>query len=250
MSDQPRVSHFQVLFESALQDYERQTGITLANHPLAERLQTCESAESVTALLQEQARALSEFRESDKIMRSLKNVVSILSKISATAALGQDFRTSFPPADAIHNGLGILLTAFKSVVSDLKCAIELLESIESFLNRLDIYTKVPPTPAMTEIIVKIMVELLSTLALATNQIRQGRPKKFVKKLFGENGVNAVLQRLDRLTQDEARTMAAQTLEVVYGLFQNMRVLIDDGEASTKSIQQISNEMNKSKCEIS
>ncbi|KAN0113681.1 hypothetical protein V8E52_007480 [Russula decolorans] len=133
---------------------------------------------------------------------------------------------SFPPADAIHNGLGILLTAFKSVVSDLKCAIELLESMESFLNRLDIYTKVPPTPAMTEIIVKIMVELLSTLALATNQIRQGRPKKFVKKLFGENGVNAVLQRLDRLTQDEARTTAAKTLEVVYGLFQNMRVVID------------------------
>ena len=69
--------------------------------------------------------------------------------------------------------------AFKSVVSDLKCAIELLESIESFLNRLDIYTKVPPTPAMTEIILKIMVELLSTLALATNQIRQGRPSEFV-----------------------------------------------------------------------
>ena len=68
---------------------------------------------------------------------------------------------------------------FKSVVSDLKCAIELLESIESFLNRLDIYTKVPPTPAMTEMIVKIMVELLSILALATDQIRQGRPSEFV-----------------------------------------------------------------------
>jgi hypothetical protein len=91
MSDQPGASHFQVLFESALQDYERQTGITLTNHPLAERLQTCQSAESVTALLQEQARALSEFREGDKIMRSLKNVVSVLTKISATAALGQHF---------------------------------------------------------------------------------------------------------------------------------------------------------------
>ena len=91
MGDQPEVSHFQVLFESALQDYARQTGITLADHPLAERLQTCQSAESITALLQEQARALSEFRESDKVMGSLRNVVSVLSKISATAALGQDF---------------------------------------------------------------------------------------------------------------------------------------------------------------
>ena len=55
---------------------------------------------------------------------------------------------------------------------------------------------------------------------------QRNAEKFVKKLFGENDVDAVLQRLDRLTLDEARTMAAQTLEVVYGLFQNMRVAID------------------------
>ena len=69
--------------------------------------------------------------------------------------------------------------AFEGVTSDSKSVIELLESIESFLNRLDIYTKIFPTPAMTEIIVKIMVELLSTLAVATNQIRQGRTSGFV-----------------------------------------------------------------------
>ena len=48
----------------------------------------------------------------------------------------------------------------------------------------------------------------------------------VRKLLGENEVEAVLQRLDRLTADEARTTAAQTLEVVYGLVQNMKVVID------------------------
>jgi len=50
--------------------------------------------------------------------------------------------------------------------------------------------------------------------------------KLVKKLLGENEVEAVLQRLDRLTVDEARTTAAQTLEVVYGLVQNMKLVID------------------------
>ena len=50
--------------------------------------------------------------------------------------------------------------------------------------------------------------------------------KLVKKLLGENEVEAVLQRLDRLTGDEARTTAAQTLEVVYGLVQNIRVVMD------------------------
>ena len=50
--------------------------------------------------------------------------------------------------------------------------------------------------------------------------------KFVKKVFGEKDFEAILQRLDRLTQDEARTTAAQTLEVVHGLVQNMRVVME------------------------
>jgi hypothetical protein len=118
MSDQPGMSHFQVLFETALQDYERQTGITLANHPLAERLQSCQSAGSVTALLQEQARALSEFRESDKFMGSLKNVVSVLSKISATAALGQDFGTVCPRPPI---GCSMDLNAYPIVIPTCGC---------------------------------------------------------------------------------------------------------------------------------
>ena len=54
--------------------------------------------------------------------------------------------------------------------------------------------------------------------------------KSVKKGFGEKDVEAILQRLDRLTQDEARTTAAQTLEVVHGLVQNMRMIIDGEQA--------------------
>jgi len=48
----------------------------------------------------------------------------------------------------------------------------------------------------------------------------------VKKLLGENDVEAILQRLDRLTLDEARTTAAQSLESIYGLVQNMRMVMD------------------------
>jgi hypothetical protein len=57
--------------------------------------------------------------------------------------------------------------------------VDLLESIDHFLNRLDIYTKVPPTNAMTQIVVKILVELLATLALVTKQIKQGKTSKSV-----------------------------------------------------------------------
>ena len=39
-------------------------------------------------------------------------------------------------------------------------------------------------------------------------------------------MEAVLQRLDRLTQEEARTTATQTLEVVYDLVKNIKVVMD------------------------
>jgi hypothetical protein len=60
----------------------------------------------------------------------------------------------------------------------------LLESIGHFLNRLEIYTdpEIPPTEAMNEMIVKILVELLSTLALTTKEIQRG---KFSESIVGE-----------------------------------------------------------------
>jgi hypothetical protein len=64
--------------------------------------------------------------------------------------------------------------AVKDVSASYDALVELFESIESFLARLDIYTRIPITTAMTHIIIKIMVEVLATLALATRQVKQGR----------------------------------------------------------------------------
>ena len=61
--------------------------------------------------------------------------------------------------------------------------------------------------------------------------------KLVKKILGENEVKSVLQRLDRLTLDEARTTATQTLDVVHGLVRNMRTVMD-GEATLSSLTPI------------
>jgi len=66
----------------------------------------------------------------------------------------------------------------------------------------------------------------SVLLIRHSMIAQCDVEKFGRKLFGENDVEDVLQRLDRLTQDEARTTAAQTLKVVYGLVENMKTIMD------------------------
>ena len=57
--------------------------------------------------------------------------------------------------------------------------VNLFESITVFLHRLDIYIKIPPTAAMTEIVVKIMVELLFAFALAAEQMKQGQLGEFL-----------------------------------------------------------------------
>ena len=59
-------------------------------------------------------------------------------------------------------------------MDDYTALADLLESISHFLNRLEIYTEIPPTEAMNAMIVKILVELLSTLALTTKEIQQGK----------------------------------------------------------------------------
>jgi hypothetical protein len=52
--------------------------------------------------------------------------------------------------------------------------IDIFERMENFFLRLEIYTEVSPTSEMIDIIVKILVEVLSILAIATKDIKQGR----------------------------------------------------------------------------
>ena len=50
--------------------------------------------------------------------------------------------------------------------------------------------------------------------------------KYVKKLLGDSEIEAILQRLDRLTHEEARVTVAHTLYVVHGLVNNLKVVMD------------------------
>ena len=72
-----------------MQDYETKTGIALAKHPLAERLQECDSVESITAVLHVQTQAFEEFRGKEKVMKLLENAVSVLYKLSTGVKPGQ-----------------------------------------------------------------------------------------------------------------------------------------------------------------
>jgi len=90
LSSDPSSSHFQTLLDAALRDYEKQTGTKLADHPLAQQLENCDSVESVTAVLQRQAPSSNKFRGDDsKAMKSLKRGVHVLHMLSASTLLGE-----------------------------------------------------------------------------------------------------------------------------------------------------------------
>jgi hypothetical protein len=99
---------------------------------------------------------------------------------------------AFPPANIIFTGIGVFLLvrvfcgrfpcttyfntptqAAKDVRASRDKLIDLFSSIERFFQRLEIYTGITPTTAMTDIIVDIMVEVLTILAIATKDVRRG-----------------------------------------------------------------------------
>ena len=57
--------------------------------------------------------------------------------------------------------------------------IELFDKIENFFVRLQTYTEVHPTAAMTNVMGKIMAEVLAMLAIATKEMKQRRTSEFI-----------------------------------------------------------------------
>ena len=57
--------------------------------------------------------------------------------------------------------------------------IEVFSRIENFFHRLENYTALTPTAAMKDMIVKIMVEVLTILAVATEEMERGRLSELI-----------------------------------------------------------------------
>ncbi|KAH9006675.1 hypothetical protein EDB84DRAFT_1447597 [Lactarius hengduanensis] len=65
---------------------------------------------------------------------------------------------------------------------------------------------------MTNVMGKVVAEVLSMLAVATKVMNQSRKKTFLKRLVGRNDVEDALLKLDKLEQGELRMVSAQVLK--------------------------------------
>ena len=78
-------SNFQLIFDNALKSYKKRTKKDLLNHPLADRLQACDSASSILTVFQEQVEELDEAqRSNERLMKWLDPTVNVLHAFSET----------------------------------------------------------------------------------------------------------------------------------------------------------------------
>ncbi|KAH9030417.1 hypothetical protein EDB85DRAFT_1433476 [Lactarius pseudohatsudake] len=246
--------NFQPIFEKALQEYKRKTGKDLTTHSLAAEIKACDSPEAILTVLEGKVNELNQSRSSDeRLTKWLNPTVNILNALSAT--LGEGFGSVFPPTKIIFSGIGILLVVSflsihhmgrdnavsgrpaKDTVANRDVLVELFGGIESFFERLRIYTEVPPPLAVTNLLVKNMADILQILAIATKGIKEKRPATFLKKLVGMNDdIKDALQRLRKLEQGELLTVIAQTLRETSGLQ-------DDTKETKAMIKEVTEKMD-------
>ena len=67
--------------------------------------------------------------------------------------------------------------AAKDVRASHNTVLDIVERIEMFFRRLEVYIEVDPTPEMMEMMAQITAEVLSILGIATKEIKQGRTSK-------------------------------------------------------------------------
>jgi chromosome segregation ATPase len=117
--------------------------------------------------------------------------------------------------------------------------VDLLERVQFFLKRLGVHTRITPTKDMEKILVKIMAEVLSILAIATKEMQQSRTKAYLKKLVGRTDIEDALKRLDNLTREEVQMAIAQILKA-------MSELKEDAMRSNKAMEQVGDTVDEMK----
>ena len=202
----------QDLLIKAAADYTSKIGVDPAKHEIVNRLQSCHSPDDVLKLLEEKANQFKHYRKENHnklidcltpVVRVIHTFSKVLDKVlSSVSRVGlstvHDFTTLLPGAvptsrvDLRMRGcppygkslfphsltisppnIWLLRQAASNVTSSYDALVELFECLGGFLMRLEIYSNIPSSSLMSEIIVKILVELLSVLGLATEQIKNG-----------------------------------------------------------------------------
>jgi hypothetical protein len=202
-------SNFLSIFNAALESYKRKTKKDLVSHPLLPTLESCDSPEAILTVLRGKIPAFDQPQNGDdRFTKWVTPTVNVLYSFSVTLGAGVGLvstrtihrevcaqylffrrslqRTQYLRASAFSSWSVSFIVSLCSLFDTLRSQaakdagaghdklIDHFNRIEFFFRRLEIYTGITPTMAMTDVIVEIMVEVLTILAIATKEVKRGR----------------------------------------------------------------------------
>jgi len=141
--------------------------------------------------------------------------------------------------------------------------MHLFERIHLFLQRLGCYVGLSLTENLTELLGKIMAQLLTILALSTKAMTDRRmsqldqslclpfladygSEKFMKRLVGRKEVEDAVSQLDTLTKEENLMISARNLEITHhvdGKVEATKVLTEDIDGNVKATKVLTEDVN-------
>ncbi|EMD34301.1 hypothetical protein CERSUDRAFT_75873 [Gelatoporia subvermispora B] len=232
------------LWEDALREYAERTGTDLATDPFTIQLKECDSVKSIMDILDEHTKAFSTFRKGDakiKLLRTLKPIVTAVLALGPSETLGEGISVvgtscHWQPAKAVVGAIVVLLRATKNVSLSYDSLVELLQCVSQFLGRTTIYTRMSLTIQMREILVKMLTNVISILALATKEVKQGRLRKFVRTLLGNTDVEDALTQLTRLSTTETQMVGLESLRLMSDLVASLNEHMKSSQESTGHVR--------------
>jgi len=152
----------------------------------------------------------------------------------------------------------------KDVIASYETLLYIFERIQLFLQRLNHYTAIRLTLEMTELLGKIMAQVLSVLAFSTKAMKERRisecfhfarpplvdygTETVLKRLVGKTDVEDALARLDALTKEENLMAVARTLEVVHHVDDSVttiKEIIHDVDGNVKAMKELTHHVDQS-----
>ena len=115
------------------------------------------------------------------LIRDLHTHVYFLGILTCDGSLCRNRRppfSAYPPFLGVDHSNTYGSQAAKDVRTSHATLLDIFERVGMFFRRLEMYTEVPLTTEMTDVIIEIMAEVLSVVGIATMEIKQGRASEW------------------------------------------------------------------------
>ena len=282
-------SNIECIFDAALKSYKKKTKKDLKSHDLFKQLETCDSPAAILAVFQ--STQFDQSGDDDRLKKWLVPTINVLYAFSGTLGEGVslvNIDSSVHLTYSDVNSTGVLTSesslcrrwcpplgerlrlfprtdscdaersqAAKGVAESQDILVDVFGRIESFFVRLEMYTGVRLTPAMTEKMAQITVEVLDILATATKEMTRGRAsefdlrpfleanidsEKFLKNLAGWTDLEDGMKRLEKLAVEEIAMASARLVKVTDEIDSKATKVIDGVRGVEENVHAVQGEV--------